>query len=50
MTVGTISQRDHEVIELRAKMMLFVLNKRKSISASKTTEKNKRMDVVQVIL
>ena len=44
------SLRDHKVIDLRAKGMLLVLSRKMNISASKTIGKDKRTDVVHMIL
>lgn len=50
MTIGTISLRGHKVVELRAKMILLVLNRKRNISASEIIRNDERMDVVQMIL
>lgn len=47
--VGTISKTLDKVIELRVKMKLLVLNKRRK-TVSETIGKDERMDVAQVIL
>ena len=42
--------RDYKIIDLRAKRMFLVLSRKMNISASKTIGKDKRTDVVHMIL
>lgn len=48
MTVGTISQKEHKVIEVRAKMKLLVLKMRKNI-VSESVREDDRILVVETM-